>query len=110
MASEEHSPHGSDEISYRDYLAVERHMFAWCLMKLGGRSPPEANAAAERFYSYQAPSEPHRELVFHDEAWHWAMLELFGEEYWISRPGLESPSSDYRAEASRHFAAGKEKA
>jgi hypothetical protein len=54
---------------------------------------------AEQFYAYEAPGDPMRGLVFHDEAWHWAMLRLFGDRYWVARPDLERPSSEYRAES-----------
>jgi hypothetical protein len=80
-------------------LEHERHLFAWCLSSLGGKSPSEAQAAAEAFYAYEPATEPYRGLVFHDEAWHWAMLQIVGPQYWFTQPELEKPSAAYRHEA-----------
>jgi hypothetical protein len=52
---------------------------------------------AEIFYVYQSPEEPYRGLVFHDEPWHGAMLEISGEHYWISNPKFAQPSNEYLA-------------
>jgi hypothetical protein len=43
--------------------------------------------------------EPHRGLLFHDEAWHWAMLQTAGPQYWVNRPELKQPSAAYRLES-----------
>ncbi|WP_406673847.1 hypothetical protein WBK31_35620 [Nonomuraea sp. N2-4H] len=43
------------------------------------------------------PGEPYRGLVFHDEAWHWAMLGIYGERYWVAHPELADPPPEYRA-------------
>ena len=102
MTREQPSSWNANEKEYADYLAHERHMFAWCLVTHGGFTHATALARAEQRYPYEAPTEPHRGLVFHDEAWHWAMLTLFGEQYWRSRPELQSPSADYRTESTRH--------
>ena len=100
MREEQTSPW--DEKEYAEYLDHERHLFAWCLVVYGGISQPVARSQAEEFYRYEsATTEPLRGLVFHDEAWHWAMLKIFGEQYWQARPELESPSADYRAESQR---------
>jgi hypothetical protein len=91
------------EREYVEYLDHERHLFAWCLSIYGGLSQPVALARAEDFYRYEpAAIGPLRGLVFHDEAWHWAMIELFGQQYWQARPELESPPADYRAESQRY--------
>lgn len=91
----------SNEAGYLKYLTSERRLFAWCLVHQGSVSWPDATAAAEQFYPYESATEPYRGLIFHDEAWHLAMLQLFGERYWTVHPELESPSAKYRAEASR---------
>ena len=83
-----------DEEDYRAYLTMEREVYAWCLVKYGHYSRSEALKESESFYEYEPPGE-YRGLVFHDEAWHWAMLKVFGESYWELRPDLESPSAEY---------------
>jgi len=101
MRREQTSPR--DEKEYVEYLDHERHLFAWCLSIYGGISQADARARAEELYRYEsAATGPLRGLVFHDEAWHWAMLKIFGEQYWQARPELESPSVDYRAESQRY--------
>jgi hypothetical protein len=101
MSHKQTSPWSAHEKGYVDYLKAERHLFAWCLVVHGGVSWPDAKAQAEQFYRYEAVSEQYRGLVFHDEAWDWAMQKLFGEQYWLARPDLASPSADYRAESRR---------
>lgn len=102
MAIEEQSPWNADEREYREYLAAERSLYAWCLITHGGFSPPDAKAAAEQFYVYEPPNK-YRGLVFHDYSWHWAMLQVIGPFYWLSHPELASPSSAYEAEIDRYF-------
>lgn len=89
------------EAEYTAHLRDERHLFAWCLIKYGAADPVEAQNTAEGRYPYEAANEPHRGLIFHDEAWHWAMLHLFGEGYWLAHPDFKSASQEYRVEASR---------
>jgi hypothetical protein len=101
MSHEQTSPWCADEKGYVGYLNAERHLFAWCLVTHGSFSWRDAKSQAEQFYRFEPASEPYRGLVFHDEGWHWAMLKLFGERYWLARPDLESPSADYRAESRR---------
>ena len=88
-----------DEQEYVSYLEHERHMYAWCLIKYGNLSPSDAHKSASTFYSYEPANAPYRGLVFHNEAWHWAMLHIFGETYWISRPDLVDQSQDYQDHA-----------
>ncbi|WP_257385202.1 hypothetical protein [Tahibacter caeni] len=90
------NPWRQDETGYAEYLKHERLLFAWCLQTFADTPAAEAQEAAGTFYEYEPASAPHRGLVFHDEAWHWAMLHIFGPFYWISRPALELPSAEYR--------------
>jgi len=76
-------------------------MFAWCMQKYGERSRAEADAEALRAYPYEPASDPYRGFVFHDEAWHWAMLTIHRTMYWLKDRELEVPSADYREEAKR---------
>ena len=101
------SPWRRNESGYAEHLSHERHMFAWCFVQHGGATHTEAVILAESFYSYESEAEPYRGLVFHDEAWHWAMLRIVGEQYWQLRPELQAPSEEYRAE-SQAFAAARE--
>lgn len=89
------------EDEYLECLKHERHMFAWTLKTFGLIAQEEAGALTARFYPYEPPSLPLRGIVFHDEAWHWAMLQINGELYWKARPGLETPPPEYRREADR---------
>jgi hypothetical protein len=100
MRQEQTSPWNEKE--YVKYLDHERHMFAWCLVVYGGVSQPVARSRSEEFYYFEPSDASHRGLVFHDEAWHWAMLQVFGEQYWQLRPELQSASADYRAESQRY--------
>lgn len=87
----------SEEQQYLQQLEHERYMFSWCFMTYVAMPEDIAKAKAAAFYPYQAPDEPHRELVFHDEAWHWAMLEIVGKQYWLSKPEYQTPSAQYTA-------------
>ena len=92
---------GWSEEEYVAYLNGERELFAWCLKKYGSFSVESAREEALSFYEYEPASAPHRGLVFHDEAWHWAMLKIHGDLYWKKHPELESPSEEYEKEAAR---------
>jgi len=92
------NPWQENEQAYAAYLQQERSLFAWCLRTLGGKSPADALQAAEALYTYEPSTDPHRGLVFHDEAWHWAMLQIMGPQYWVNRPELKEPSAAYRLE------------
>jgi hypothetical protein len=85
-----------DEEAYGSYLERERELFAWCLETYGSFDKKTAREEAEKFYYYESSDDESRGLVFHDEAWHWAMLGIFGNAYWKSHPELEKPSADYR--------------
>ncbi|WP_386066307.1 hypothetical protein ACFJIW_17440 [Tahibacter sp. UC22_41] len=90
------NPWQEDETGYADYLEQERVLFAWCLRTVAGMPAAEAREAAEAFYDYEPASNPYRGLVFHDEAWHWAMLRIAGPDYWTTQPSLAQPSAEYR--------------
>lgn len=85
------------ESEYVEYLEGERRRYAWVMRRYGGLAPAEAEAAALDRYPYEADDAPWRGLIFHDEAWHWAMLALHGERYWLERPDLAEPPAEYRA-------------
>lgn len=85
------------EHAYRRTLEAERRSFAWVLRTYGGQTPARARAEALARYPYEPPGAPYRGLIFHDEAWHWAMLHLHGEGYWRDRPDLARPPGAYRA-------------
>jgi hypothetical protein len=89
------------EEEYLRYLAGERHLFAWTLEKYDGFAAPVAKQRAFEFYPQKPPTDRYRCLVFHDLAWHWAMLQVFGEQYWIARPDLEQPGPEYLEESQR---------
>src|SRR5438132_209916 len=76
------------EQEYLDCLEHERDMFAWVLVNFGRVAAPEAEEDALRTYPYEPPSPAGRGLVFHDRAWHWAMLTLHGPGYWRANPEL----------------------
>lgn len=92
------------EEEYNECLLHERHMYAWCLIRYSGMSVQEAQARAETFYQYQAPGTPYRGLLFHDEAWHWAMLKVFGDGYWQNKPDYAKPTKEYEEVSSACFA------
>ncbi|WP_256107228.1 hypothetical protein [Streptomyces sp. ODS05-4] len=86
-----------DETEYLAYLAAERRGYAWVMRHHGGRSAVEAGSDAVDFYPYEPAHAPFRGLVFHDEAWHWAMSAVHGDRYAEEHPGLAEPSPEYRA-------------
>src|SRR5262249_26055428 len=51
-------------------------MFAWCLITYPGLSHADARPASLSPLAYEPAIQPCRGIVFHDEAWHWAMLHL----------------------------------
>lgn len=79
------------EEEYTHYLMAERRCYTWTLVNYGNYSLNRATKMAEEFYQL----EPRDELVFHDQAWHWAMLKIFGSNYWIARPDLLTPPDEY---------------
>jgi hypothetical protein len=86
-----------DEDDYVRYLREERERYAWIMRRYGGLDSAQADAAAQECYPYEPADKPWRELVFHDEAWHWAMLRLHGDQYWQRFPELAEPPPEYRA-------------
>jgi hypothetical protein len=96
------------EEEYVSYLRAERRCFAWVLQRHGGFTPSEAEAAALERYPYETSSDKYRGLIFHHEAWRWAMLRIHGEGYTIEHPELARPSPEYRAFAADEFAAGQD--
>lgn len=62
----------------------------------GDMAPPQAVAAALERYPYEPPDSPHRGSIFHEEAWHWATLRIFGESYVIERSDLVVPPAAFR--------------
>ncbi|MGY6651589.1 hypothetical protein ACXIZN_05425 [Amycolatopsis sp. TRM77291] len=85
------------EDEYARCLASERERYAWVMRVYGSMTPAQSLDAAVRRYPYEESGNPFRGLVFHDEAWHWAMLALKGEAYWSSYPELAEPPTAYRA-------------
>ncbi|WP_328771220.1 hypothetical protein [Streptomyces sp. NBC_00286] len=85
------------EAEYSEYLQDERRRYAWVMWRHGGLTPSEARAAAVKSYPYEPIDAPFRGLVFHDEAWHWAMLKIHGHGYTLELPELVEPSAEYRA-------------
>ncbi|WP_108269989.1 hypothetical protein [Stenotrophomonas maltophilia] len=85
---------------FTNEIEDSRHLFAWCLVHYG--QVPEALALeqARQRYPDQSPGRDYEyALIFHDEPWHWAMLQVAGEGYWHRRPELAQPSLDYEAES-----------
>lgn len=85
------------EEEYLRYLHDERRSYAWVMRRYGDLDAARADAAALERYPYEPADAHSRSLVFHDEAWHWAMLDLHGAQYWVSHPHLATPSAEYRA-------------
>ncbi|MEU1803156.1 hypothetical protein [Streptomyces sp. NPDC019937] len=85
------------EEEYVAYLHDERRRYAWVMRRYGGLARAQAWEAARGHYPYEPRDEPCRGLVFHDEAWHWAMLTLHGHRYPVERPELAEPSAEYLA-------------
>lgn len=86
-----------DEDEYVAYLAGERRRFAWVMHRYGGLTAAQADAAALERYPYEASDAPYRGLVFHDEAWHWAMLKIHGNNYTVTHPEMVLPPAEYKA-------------
>ncbi|MEV7468342.1 hypothetical protein AB0O20_17840 [Streptomyces kronopolitis] len=85
------------EGGYLDSLDSERLGYAWVMHHHGGLTPAEATDAALERYPYEPDDAPRRGLVFHDEAWYWAMLAIHSDRYVVERPELVDPSPEYRA-------------
>lgn len=67
------------------------------MQRYGGLTPIRAEEAALECYPYETSDALYRGLVFHDEAWHWAMLKIHGGSYWVEHPELVQPSAEYTA-------------
>ncbi|WP_432174294.1 hypothetical protein [Streptomyces sp. Tue6028] len=86
-----------DDGGYDECLRAEREAYAWVMRSHGRMTRSQAGEAALRRYPYEPAGTPCRGLMFHDEAWHWAMLDLEGPQYWVNRPDLLDPPEEYRA-------------
>jgi len=76
----------SDEAYYAGYLEIERRLFAWCLVRLGSFTPEDAADEALAQYPNEPTDAPHRDIVFHELAWEWAMRRLHGGKRGNFRP------------------------
>ncbi|MFB4316980.1 hypothetical protein [Actinomadura sp. 21ATH] len=85
------------EEEYVACLRGERRRYAWVMRRYGGLTAGEAEAAALDMYPYEPDGAPSRGLVFHDEAWHWAMLTIHKGLYWVAHPELADPPEEYTA-------------
>ncbi|MFI7349351.1 hypothetical protein ACIBSR_24265 [Streptomyces sp. NPDC049936] len=85
------------EAEYLGYLQAERRGYAWVMQHHGGLTSAESEEAALEQYPYEPEDAPYRGLVFHDEAWHWAMVAIHGYRYAMEHPELAHPSPDYQA-------------
>lgn len=85
------------EAEYVAHLAGERRRFAWVMRNYGGLVAAEADAAALARYPYEGADVPYRGLVFHDEAWHWAMVTIHQDRYRLTHPELAQPPAEYDA-------------
>lgn len=85
------------EEEYEQCLRDERVAYAWVMREYGAMTAEEAVEAASQRYPYESAGTPYRGLIFHDEAWHWAMLALKGEQYWRRHPDLANPPAAYRS-------------
>ncbi|WP_331728314.1 hypothetical protein [Streptomyces sp. NBC_00158] len=87
----------SSEAKYLEYLLSERRAYAWVMRHHGGLAPEEAEEAASKWYEYRPPEETYRDLVFHEDPWHWAMVAIHGDWYMVDHPELAHPSPEYPA-------------
>ncbi|NMM91347.1 hypothetical protein B2J88_44800 [Rhodococcus sp. SRB_17] len=85
----------SDEGEYTAYLLAERRCMAWALEMLGHLDPDAAAHFAKTMYPYESADDPDRGAIFHDQAWHYAMLRVFGEGYWQKHSDRLNPSTAY---------------
>ncbi len=67
------------------------------MQRYGGLSAAQAQAAALERYPYEAADAPYRGMIFHDPAWHWAMLRIHGDNYTREHPELMNPPAEYDA-------------
>jgi hypothetical protein len=85
------------EEQYAGNLRDERRRFAWVMQHYGGLTAAQAEAAALQRYPYEARDKPNRGLVFHREAWQWALRKIHGDMYWVEHPELDHPPAGYEA-------------
>ncbi|RCG17635.1 hypothetical protein DQ392_17475 [Streptomyces reniochalinae] len=85
------------EAEYLGCLRSERRGYAWVMRHHAGLTSAEAREAALERSPYEPQDAPCRGLIFHDEAWHRAMVAIHGDRYVGEHPELADPSSDYRA-------------
>ena len=95
----------TDEEWYVETLGQQRGLHVWCLVRYGNLSEEEARANAADLYAYEPPDpEGDRGVVFHDSAWHWAMLRIHGFCYWHHHPELLPSSEEYNAMCAMSYA------
>lgn len=92
-----------EEAEYITYLLHERRLFAWCLMRYGEIETAVAYREALTFYPYKPIVQTKRETVFEEEAWHWAMIRIFGTSYSQNAPQMIHPPHAYHEESDRIF-------
>jgi len=92
-----------EEAEYIIYLLHERRLFAWCLIHIGHMGIEQSYQEAGKIYRYYPIEEEDREDIFQEEAWHWAMVTLYGNHYAKNHPQFATPSFEYSQESDRIF-------
>ena len=90
------------EDDYVRYLEAERELLARTLIRCGDFSE-EARQYALNHYPYEPADKKLRGSVFHNISWHWAMMELHGDRYWLDHPHLARPDALYQKESRELF-------
>ncbi len=90
-----------NEAEYLNYLDFERQLYAFALISYGGFAPELARQESLKRYPYEHIDTPYRGLIFHKESWHWAMMRLHGDRYWISFPELQDQPEAFLLESER---------
>ncbi|HSH96323.1 MAG TPA: hypothetical protein VK968_19405 [Roseimicrobium sp.] len=92
------------DAEYVAILTQERHMYAWTLVTFGAFRTEDAESHALQHYPYD-PVGQNNPFLFHERAWHYAMIELHGSTFWTTKPEILHAPAAYFEEEER-FRAG----
>jgi len=88
---------GTGQVTVFHYHTFYEMVIA-CIVRYTGRSMEEARAITDRSFIVQQPPTDvlAAALLTHEYEYHWAMVLVYGEEYWNKYPSISStPPDDY---------------
>lgn len=86
-----------DDVKIIFYFKVFCELLKECISIYGDTTIENAQQLVKDFHPLQLPISTTDDIVFfsHEPVYHWAMLALYGERYWLTHPKCEKFPDNY---------------